>query len=168
MITVDIYSFNQELIQHFFNYKDGELYWKISPKAGVNKGDQAGYVEPRGYKVIKVLSKKYKAHKLIFLYHRGYMPKFIDHINNNRVDNRIENLREATRIQNNQNANIRKDNTSGIKGVFYDKRNKKWIACLHYNKQRIIKRFDYFEEAKKEIRKMREIYHKEFCNHGYV
>ena len=151
---IDIYSFNQNLIQYLFIYENGELYWKISPKIGVRKGDQAGYIEPRGYRVIKILGQKYKAHQLVFLYHYGYIPKFIDHINNNKIDNRIENLREATRAQNNQNAVIRKDNKCGVKGVCYDKKTKKWLAQLQHNKQKIREKYDTFEEAKEAIEKM--------------
>ena len=167
-IDIDIYSFNQVLIQYFFDYKNGSLHWKVSPKIGVNIGDKAGFIETRGYRVIKFMGKKYKEHKLIFLYHHGYMPKILDHINNDRADNRIENLREVTRSQNNQNANMRKDNTSGVKGVSYEKRTKKWIAQLQYNKKTIVKKYDTFEEAKSSIYNLRQLYHKEFSNHGLV
>ena len=53
--------------------------------------------------------------------HYGYLPKEIDHINKNCLDNRIENLREVTRTQNNLNQNLRKDNSSGHSGIYFSK-----------------------------------------------
>ena len=172
---MNIYSnlnkLNQELIRELFDYRDGELYWKVSPKIGVNIGDEAGHVEVRGYKVIKILGRKYKAHRLVFLYHHGYIPKppeFIDHIDNDRLNNKIENLRVATRAQNNQNAKIRKDNTSGVKGITWCKKNKKWITQVQTNSVRWRKIFNTLDEAKVAIEEHRKLKHKEFTNHGVI
>jgi len=65
---------------------------------------------------------------LIFLYHHGYLPKFVDHIDGNKKNNRIENLREATKSQNAMNQKVSTRNTSGIKGVMWHKRDKKWFV----------------------------------------
>ena len=167
-IYSNINQISQELLHELFSYSDGELFWKVSPKAFITVGDIAGCVEVRGYKVIKILGRKYKAHRLIFLYHNGYIPKFIDHIDGNRINNRIENLRVATREQNNQNAKFRKDNTSGIKGVSWNKRTKKWIAQCSVNGVSWFRSFDDFDEACKSIKQYREKHHKEFTNHGII
>ena len=167
-IYSNLNTLNQELLHELFDYNDGQLHWKVSPKIGVNVGDIAGHIEFRGYKVIKIMGKKYKAHRLVFLYHNGYIPKVLDHIDNDRTNNRIENLRIATRGQNNQNAKIRKDNTSGVKGVFWNNRTQKWTAALQHNKQKWKKTFDTLEEAKIEIESVRMKLHKEFANHGVV
>lgn len=78
-----------------------------------------------GYVQIKISGKLYHAHRLAWLYVYGYMPeKEIDHINRIRDDNRIANLREATSQLNSLNTGIYKNNTSGSKGIYYNKRAK--------------------------------------------
>ena len=59
------------------------------------------------------------------------MPNLIDHINNNPIDNRIENLRDSTNMQNQYNAGISSRNTSGFKGVYWNKGSKKWQARIN-------------------------------------
>ena len=71
----------------------------------------------------------------------------IDHMNRNTLDTRLENLNIVTALENAQNANIRKDNTSGVKGVGWDKKQGKWCARIQYNNKRIGKMFNTFEEA---------------------
>lgn len=71
----------------------------------------------------------------------------IDHKNRNTFDTRLENLNIVTSLENSQNAKIRKDNTSGIKGVNWSRKFNKWVARIQYNKKRIGKNFETFEEA---------------------
>ena len=88
----------------------------------------------------------------------GYMPEYIDHINMDRQDNRIENLRDATSSLNNHNKAKRSDNTSGVKGVSWSKSVRKWHARIHVNKNLIFS--EYFEDievAKNEIEKQRRL-----------
>lgn len=126
----------------------------------------AGHITPYGYRIIGIKAKYIMSHKLAWLYQYGYMPQFIDHINGNRADNRISNLREATRMQNNQNANIRKDNKTGVKGVTLRKDNGKYRAILKCNKQTInVGQFNTLDEAKEAMQKAREYYHGEFAKH---
>jgi len=159
-------SLTQEYLQKIFDYRDGHLYYKTIKNINFGIGTKAGGVD-KGYYYIKVDRVKYSAHRLIFLYHHGYLPEFIDHIDNDRLNNRIKNLRAATKSQNNQNAKIRKDNTSGIKGVSWHKRVKKWVAlCQTNGKQKHLGSFDTIEEAEKVIKEYREKQHKEFTNHG--
>lgn len=63
--------------------------------------------------------------------------KVVDHINQNKLDNRISNLRLCSRAENGRNCDIPKNNTSGIKGVWYDKRQNRWCAELMYNRKKI-------------------------------
>lgn len=94
----------------------------------------AGCPQNQGYILIAVDNKKYKAHRLAWLYAYGDFPsKFIDHINNIKSDNRICNLREATKSQNLQNIPVRNNNTSGITGVYWNKAAKKWQAYIKLN-----------------------------------
>lgn len=111
-------------------------------------GDKAGGIDGTGYITISVLGKPYRAHTLAWLYMYGEWPKYIDHKDLDKTNNRISNLREATQVQNSANQKIRKNNTSGYKGVFFDKRSKKWYSQLQYNWKSIyIGSFDSPKEA---------------------
>lgn len=155
----------QELLHTLFEYKNGELYWKKSIRTGWN-GKQAGSLKPSKYKQVQINKKMHLVHRLIFLYHHGYLPDCIDHIDNNQLNNSIENLREATKSQNAINRKLVK-NFSGIKGVSWKKREKKWIVRLQINGIR--KEFGSYYDidyAKFVANAMRYKYHKEFANHG--
>ena len=88
---------------------------------------------------------------------------FVDHINHNIADNRKENLRPTTNSQNQMNAKLRTNNTSGITGVHWDKRRRKWIATLTLNKKRIqLGAFNNFDDAVKARKEAEEKYFGEF------
>ena len=128
---------NKEQLNERFEYKDGNLIYKIKNKNahGINIGDVVGTIDTKGYRVIKINKKVYKAHRLIWIYHNGDIEDglFIDHIDRNPLNNKIENLRLATRSQNGSNATKNITNTSGYKGVSWHKRSKKWMASIKYN-----------------------------------
>lgn len=108
------------------------------------KRKYCGSKEHNGYITIQINRKKYKAHRLAWLYTHGYMPNgFIDHINGVRNDNRLCNLREATNQENQRNSLIRKDNTSGFKGVSFHKSTGKWAANIRLNNK--LKHLGLFE-----------------------
>ena len=124
----------QQKIKILFDYRRGCLYWKIK-KQGISIGAYAGHLEKKiGYRRIGIDGKKYLEHRLIFLYHYGYLPKYLDHINGIKDDNRIENLREVTHSQNHMNKKSNKNSTSIYKGVNWDKGCKKWKASIRKNK----------------------------------
>jgi hypothetical protein len=77
----------------------------------------------------------------------GDEPQDIDHINGNRRDNRIANLRAVDRRENMRNARLRSNNTSGIVGVTFSRDRKKWVAQINDGKVRSLGRFDKFEDA---------------------
>lgn len=118
----------QERVKELFEYKDGNLYWK-KMRQGVKPDRKAG-CNDREYMRIGIDRKMYLLHQVIYLYHFGYIPEEIDHKDRNGFNNRIENLRECDRFQNSYNQRMPKNNTSGVKGVSFDKNNKKWRAIL--------------------------------------
>jgi hypothetical protein len=128
-------TLTQEEAHRLFEYRDGMLYWKI-PRRGVNKlsnGDYpVGWKNGSGYRCLSVSKKKYYLHQIVFLMHHGYIPKTVDHIDGNGLNNKIDNLREATIAQNNCNSIVRSDNTSGVKGVSWHKAAKKWTCSVNY------------------------------------
>jgi hypothetical protein len=128
-------EYTQELVKKHIRYEDGNLYWidfSIRPTA---KTGPIGYKCKSGYVLMKFMKKTTTVHRIVFLYHHGYLPKEIDHINENKSDNRIENLRVATRSQNMMNIRKNASNTSGYKGVRLHKKTKKWVAEIKQNKK---------------------------------
>ena len=151
-----------------FSYADGKLYWrkKISRKTVV--GNEAGTIRKTdGYRQIMINRCTYRTHRLIYLYHHGWLPEFIDHINQNMADNRIENLRSATRVENSFNSKIRSDNTSGVKGVTWCKNKRKWLARLYADKKCVyFQRFENMKDAIDAVTKARPKYHGQFASEG--
>jgi hypothetical protein len=159
----------QEFLKQLFYYdkENGIFTRKIATSPSVKVGDIAGHLSKAGYIKISVKNKRYYAHRLAWMYEYGYLPIFIDHVNNVRQDNKINNLRECTAQQNNHNSIIAKNNTSGVKGVCWHKASEKWIAKIKINKKNIhIGLFKSIDDAKKNIEDYRKMYHKEFANNG--
>lgn len=102
----------------------GELIWRRNKKV-------AGGPLKSGYIKIQVKGKQYLAHRLVWFYHNGYFPeKFIDHIDRNNCNNKIENLREVSNQCNQRNSKLNCLNTSGVKGVIFDKSTKHWLVRI--------------------------------------
>lgn len=120
--------------------------------SGIKPGNVAGSTHHRGYVYIQINKRRYPAHRLAWLYVNGCFPdKQIDHINGNRDDNRIANLRLASNSQNQQNTATRHDNRTGRRGVVWMSgagRQKRWRAEIKANgKYSCIGYFQTFEEA---------------------
>jgi hypothetical protein len=135
---------------YYFYYEDGCLYWK-NPQSNRNKkGQLAGYKGARGYLRVKVGSKHYQLHRVIFSMLKGEIPQGmqVDHIDRNKLNNRIENLRLATNQQNNYNRGARKDSLSGFKGVYWSNTKNKWYSQIRVNgKFSHLGTFEILEEA---------------------
>ena len=107
-----------DLLNELFTYdkETGKLYWKAA-RQRVTVGKEAGAVDKNGYSVLRINQKRYRTHRVVFLMHKGYLPAVLDHIDGDRANNRLENLRPATTHQNQYNRKLNKNNKSGFKGV---------------------------------------------------
>lgn len=117
---------DQQRIQHLFDYdSNGLLIWKNPPTNRTQRGREAGSDKINGYRHIGIDGKVYLTHRLIYLWHHGFLPKYLDHINRIKSDNRIENLRDA-RGRNNANRTKSKNKLSQFKGVTWCRDKKIW------------------------------------------
>lgn len=149
-----------------FHYSDGNLYWKKPTGRRVRFGDLAGNVS-EGYVSIRVGGKLMKAHRIIYFMHHGYMPREIDHIDGNGLNNRIDNLRDADRFVNNKNRSASRNNKSGIKNVCWSKVANKWHVSIMENKTRHhIGYFASLDDARFAADNARKQYHGEFARHN--
>lgn len=95
----------------------------------------SGHVD--GYRWGSIFGKLYLAHRVVFLFANGEWPQGqVDHINGDRADNRIENLRDVTPSGNARNQAICKINTSGFTGVAFHKKSQRWVAYIRVNGKR--------------------------------
>lgn len=156
-----------EKLNELFRYEDGKLFWKIQPSRRIKAGSRAGGADPRGYRSIRLQNKNIREHRVIFVMHHGYEPEIVDHINGDKSDNRIENLRAATKSLNVMNSKRAVTNTSGVKGVCWVKGESKWHASVVVNKKTVWgKYFTCLSEAAEAVKQARAMFHGEFANHG--
>ena len=158
----------QQLVQSLFDYKDGALYWKVSKTNSIRVGNQAGTsVNDAGYNIVGICGKTYRLHRVIFLYHYGYLPKNVDHIDGNRSNNNIDNLRSADDFQNSRNSKLSKRNTSGVKNVCWARHVNKWqVQVRRGSSKKYLGLYEDLELAELVAIEARNLYHKEYANHG--
>lgn len=121
----------KDRLHELFDYDPdtGDLTRRIGVR-GSPKGTVIGTTRPNGYKVAVVDGKPYRVHRLVWMYHHGDIQHEVDHINRDKGDNRIENLRLCTRTENVRNA-VGKG--PGYKGVSFCKQTGKWVAQITVN-----------------------------------
>jgi hypothetical protein len=127
----------------------GIVTWKVSPANRVSAGDVAGSRRLNGRLRICVLKRYYYAASIIWCMVHGYWSEFeIDHIDRNPGNDKLNNLREATRTCQVQNSAVSVRNTSGVKGVSKDTAGKMWrVMIQNKGRQYTIHRGDCFSEA---------------------
>lgn len=159
----------QERLHQLFEYRDGHLYWKklSSSLSRAKVGSKAGALATHGYWRIKFDGVTYMAHKLIYAMHNGGVcPDYIDHIDGNKSNNKLENLRPATIAQNAQNVGLHKNSTTGVKNVSWSPSKNKWKVLVSANGKRkswLVKDLELAELVAIEARNK---YHGNYANHG--
>ena len=122
----------QSRVKELFDYhEDGYLIRKIpisSEKVGSIIGNTSG-----DYPTTSIDNRMYAVHRIIFLWHHGYLPDLVDHEDRNPKNRKIENLRPLSQSCNIRNSKPRKDNKSGVKGVCWDKNRNRWKAYVTVN-----------------------------------
>lgn len=153
-------------LHNLFEYKDGFLFRKKS--AGNRKAnDKVGSYNDEGYLQTKINKKYYKVHRLIFLMHYGYLPELVDHINGIKNDNKIENLRPATKYENRLNSTKKIINKSGYKNVSWNKAKNKWVVSIEAKgKLQYRGFFDDIELADLVAQEARDKFHGKFARHN--
>lgn len=156
----------QDRLHELFEYKDGRLYRKKRMSQNTRVGDLVGSIGNHGYLTVCIKNTRYLVHRLVFAMHHGYMPKNVDHIDGDRTNNRIENLREASDSENLCNSRVRSDNKSGLKNLCWNERRKCWIVSVTAQGKRIYKYIKDLELAELCATMAREKFHGQFANHG--
>ena len=162
-----------ELKSRFEYHPDGALVRRYGTSGNGNFAGAVIGCQPKTlgnrahrYTSVKIAGKSYRLHRLIYMYHHGEVPEQLDHINGDLLDNRIENLRAVTHSQNCMNRKMRKNSTSGIKGVHWNSKKEKWVACVGLNyKSYGAGEFDTKEEPAAAVAKLREKLHGEYAKH---
>ena len=149
---------DQAFLRDNFDYDPaGHLVWK-KPHQGVTVGQKVCLMKRKdGRRSVRFRRdgkmNTYLNYRLIFLYHHGYLPKYIDHINRDKTDDRIENLRPTNHILNAHNVNLSKRNSSGATGV--SEESGKWRVRVYRGKNYNGGLFEDFDEAVAAAKKLR-------------
>jgi hypothetical protein len=172
-------TLTQEDAHRLFEYKDGELFWKVRDVSDFanshdanqwnskHAGTRAGCYGKKPYVYTAIKHKNVAIHRIIFLMQHGYLPKMIDHIDCNPRNNKIENLRAATSAENQRNQKLPRHNTSGFKGVVWSIACQKWIAKVKVNgKTKHLGVFEDIEFADLVAQEARNKFHGAFARHS--
>jgi len=130
------------------NFETGKLYWKTRRGGAAIKGGEAGSSTNDGYVKVHLNKKSYPAHRLMWLLYHGEHPEnFVDHINGDRSDNRICNLRIVTKAENAKNRRATKGSKSGLNGVVWRNDSHKWRAFIRWDNrlEHLGSYIDFFE-----------------------
>lgn len=141
-----------ELFKHYMYYdpETGHFHSTGVKYSGKMKGDRLGSRhKTKGYRYLTLKGKTYREHRVAFLFMTGSWPRMqVDHINGIEDDNRWCNLRDVEPVINSENRGVWSTNTSGYRGVVWNKRVGKWqVLCRYRGKQLYMGLYDEIEEA---------------------
>lgn len=144
----------EEVRNYFtFNFETGDI---------LRNGRRVGSVSPLGYETVYYKGENHYSHRILFIARYGYLPKLVDHVDGDKLNNSISNLRECSSTQNQCNSKLRKDNKTGHKGVYKHKHGG-WYSQVYYEKVKYyLGYFNTEEEAVDAANFKREELHKEF------
>ena len=158
---------NQKEVLDAFEYKDGKLYWKLKASRKTIIGQEAGTTNNKGYRIVVWNKKRYRSHHLVYLMFKGVIPDQVDHINGDKQDNHIENLRAANNSQNQWNKKNYANNKTGHKNVKWVERIRKYVVSISVcGKSKHIGVFDDINNAVISAKQARNLYHGDFACHN--
>lgn len=154
-------------VRSILSYNDGRLFWIVSPGFSIRSGSEAGGVSEKGYRKVRIGGKKFRSHRLVWLMkHDSWPNEEIDHINGDRLDNRIENLRDVSRHENQKNTKRFENNKSGFTGIYWVAKNSVWRASISEGKKLVhLGHFKCLAQAVR-VRKEAERRNNYHANHG--
>ena len=156
---------SQKELQALFEYSPttGLFIYKIKPSQNIKIGSIAGSINKNGYRLIQVNKESYRASRLVWMYVHGEDPGnlTVDHIDRNKANDAIDNLRLATKQQ--QLFNRSGWNSTGIRGVRYNQKTDTYSAVISFGGLNTTKQFDTAEEAEAYYNKLRAAYGGEFA-----
>lgn len=162
-------AITQERLKEVANYdpETGVLTWRLSLARRIKVGQQAGTPDSSGYLMVQIDGFRRGVHQWAWLYMTGEWPSSdLDHRDLNRRNNRWSNIRRASDSQNGANRGMMVTNTSGKKGVYWHKKQKRWVASIRVNGKLIsLGRFspDQLEDAGKAYEQAAIAYFGEFA-----
>lgn len=168
MATITTYPKREDIIEIFDYDPQGFLIWKHSKQGRTKK--VSGSQDKSGYSRVCIDYQRYMVSRIIWIFHNGDIPgdHEIDHIDSDPTNNKIENLQLVNKAQNRQKRRAMRNNTSGYRGVSYNKSKSKWFATICANGTRI--RLGYFndlEEAARAYDRASIQYHGDFANTNF-
>jgi len=156
--TLRISQEMEELIDKLMYVSTGKLCYK-------DTGKEAGTCHNQGYRTVTLHGKKFLTHRIIFAMHYGYLPPQTDHIDGDRSNNLISNLRPATNSINSRNSKQPK-NSTGVMGVSFHKASNKWMARIYTDAgAKYLGVYSDYTEAVR-VRKEAETLNNYHANHG--
>lgn len=149
--NLERHELTPEIVREFIGYnpETGALICLKRRRGGTTEvGCELGSRHKDGYVELRFMGKCYLAHRLAWFHVHGVWPDNIDHINHDRSDNRLANLREVSRAENQRNQKLKSNNTSGVTGVFWRKDKQRWLAKIKVNyKDKSLGYYDSFKGA---------------------
>jgi len=147
-----------EEVNSIWRYENGRLFWKIDPGNSVKTNDEAGSINSQHYWQVRYKRKGYNRHRIVYFMHTGKWPPRLDHINQDKTDDRFENLREASLVLNAQNCN-KSWGKVPYRGVYYRKDRAAFHTTIRINgKQHYIGLYTTAEEASEAYQKYKQIH----------